>query len=98
VIGRFFAPFAILLLRSVKKQPLVLCCIAGWIVLMQLLDMYIIVLPALHGTGVHLSILDFLPLIGIGGTLAFFYLRLVGRTSLFPVRDPRLLESLRLTN
>ena len=32
---------------------------AGWIVLMQLLDMYIVVLPALHGTGVHLSILDF---------------------------------------
>jgi hypothetical protein len=98
VIGRFFVPFAILLLRSVKKQPLVLCCIAGWIVLMQLLDIYIIVLPALHGTGVHLSILDFLPLIGIGGTLAFFYLRIIGKTSLFPVRDPRLIESLRLTN
>ena len=98
VIGRFFIPFAILLLRSVKKQPLVLCCIAGWVVCMQLLDMYIIVLPALHGTGVHLSILDFLPLIGIGGILAFFYLRIVGRTSLFPVRDPRLIESLRLTN
>jgi hypothetical protein len=98
VIGRFFIPFAILLLRSVKKQPIVLCCIAGWIVFMQLLDMYIIVLPALHGTGVHLSILDFLPLIGIGGTLAFFYLRIIGKTSLFPIRDPRLIESLRLTN
>ena len=34
----------------------------------------------------------------IGGTLAFFYLRLLGKTSLFPVRDPRLIESLRLTN
>jgi len=98
VIGRFFAPFAILLLRSVKKQPMVLSCIAGWVVFMQLLDMYIIVLPALHGTGVHLSILDFLPLIGIGGTLAFLYLRLLGKTSLFPVRDPRLIESLRLSN
>ena len=98
VIGRFFGPFAILLLRSVKKQPFVLCSIAGWIVAMQLLDMYVVVLPALHGTGVHLSILDFLPLIGIGGTLAFFYLRMIGKTSLFPVRDPRLIESLRLTN
>jgi len=39
---------------------------------MQLLDLYIIILPALHGTGLHLSILDFLPLIGIGGTLDFF--------------------------
>jgi hypothetical protein len=98
VIGRFFVPFAILLLRSVKLKPLALSCIAGWIILMQLLDMYIIVLPALHGTGVHLSILDFLPLIGMGGTLAFLYLWIVGRTSLFPIRDPRLIESLRLTN
>ena len=91
-------PFALLLLRAIKKHPHQLCSIAGWIIFMQLLDMYIIVLPALHGTGVHLSILDFLPLVGIGATLAFFYLRIVGKTSLFPTRDPRLIESLRLTN
>jgi hypothetical protein len=60
--------------------------------------MYIVVLPALHKTGVHLSILDLLPLLGIGCTLAFFYLRIVGKASLFPVRDPRLIESLRLKN
>jgi hypothetical protein len=98
VIFRFFVPFALLLPRATKTNLTWLCCIAGWIVCMQLLDMYVIVLPALHGTGVHLSILDFLPLIGIGGTLAFFYLRIIGKTSLFPVRDPRLIESLRLTN
>ncbi|MBA3960430.1 MAG: hypothetical protein H0X40_00815 [Chthoniobacterales bacterium] len=98
VIGRFFVPFALLLPRATKKSVTGICCLAGWILCMQLLDMYIIVLPALHGTGVHLSILDFPPLFAIGGTLAFFYLRIVGKTSLFPVRDPRLLESLRLTN
>ena len=98
VIFRFFVPFALLLPRATKTNLTWLCSIAGWIICMQLLDMYVIVLPALHGTGVHLSILDFLPLIGIGGTLAFFYLRIVGNTSLFPVRDPRLIESLRLTN
>ena len=98
VLGRFFLPFAILLLQSIKKQPHQLCLLAGWIVLMQTLDMYIVVLPALHKTGVHLSILDLLPLIGMGGTLAFFYLRIVGKASLFPVRDPRLIESLRLKN
>jgi hypothetical protein len=98
VIGRFFVPFAILLLRSIKKRPHQLCYMAGWIVFMQLLDMYIVILPALHGTGVHLSILDFLPLVGIGATLGFFYLRIIGKTSLFPIRDPRLIESLRLTN
>jgi hypothetical protein len=98
VIGRFFGPFAVLLLQSIKKHPNQLCIVAGWILLMQALDMYIIVLPALHGTGVHLSIWDFLCPIAIGCTLAFLYLRLIGRTSTFPVRDPRLVESLRLRN
>ena len=66
VIGRFFGPFAILLLQGIKKRPHQLCIVAGWIMLMQALDMYLIVLPSLHGTGVHLSIWDFLCPIGIG--------------------------------
>lgn len=98
VIGRFFGPFAILLLRSIKKTPNQLCMVAGWILFMQMLDMYIVVLPALHGTGIHVSIWDFVALLAIGSTLAFAYLRLLPRSSLFPVRDPRLIESLRLTN
>ena len=65
---------------------------------MQMLDMYIIVLPALHGTGVHVSIWDLLSLIAIGATLGFVYLRIVPRTRSFPVRDPRLIESLNLVN
>jgi hypothetical protein len=98
VIGRFFGPFAILLLRSIKKHPSQLCYVAAWILLMQMLDIYLVVLPALHGTGVHVSVWDFAALIAIGATLAFVYLRIVGKTSLFPVRDPRLIESLKLVN
>jgi len=98
VIGRFFIAFPILLLRSIKTHPHQLCIVAGWIVCMQMLDMYLVVLPSLHGTGVHISIWDLLSLIAIGATLGFVYLRLVPRTSLFPVRDPRLIESLKLVN
>ncbi len=98
VFGRFFGPFGILLLRSIKKNPHQLCWIAGWIMFMQALDIYIIVLPSLHGTGVRLSIWDLLCPVAIGCSLAFLYLRIIGRTSMFPVRDPRLIESLRLTN
>ena len=98
VIGRFFGPFAILLLRSIKKHPRQLCYVAAWILLMQMLDIYLVVLPALHGTGVHVSLWDFAALIAIGATLAFVYLRIVGKTSLFPVRDPHLVESLKLVN
>jgi hypothetical protein len=98
VIGRFFGPFAILLLQSIKKHPRQLCYVAAWILVMQMLDIYLVVLPALHGTGLHVSIWDFAALIAIGATLAFVYLRIVGKTSLFPVRDPRLIESLNIVN
>jgi len=98
VIGRFFIPFAILLVRSPKKKPHRLCLVAGWIVFMQLIDLYIVILPALHGAGILVSIWDFMPLLGMGATLAFFYLRIIKRHSLFPNRDPRLLESLHTTN
>ena len=98
VTGRFFGPFVILLMRSVKKTPQRLCFVAGWIILMQILDMYVVILPNLHGTGARVSIWDFVCLIGIGATLAFIYLRIVGRSSLFPQRDPRVIESLRMVN
>ena len=98
VIGRFFIPFAILLVRAPKRQPLKLCVIAAWIVFMQLLDMYIVIMPMLHRGGVHLSLWDLVPLIAIGPTLAFVYLRIASKSPLFPTRDPRLLESLRTQN
>jgi hypothetical protein len=98
VIGRFFIAFPILLMRSIKKHPHQLCIVAGWIVFMQMLDIYLVVLPSLHGAGFHPSIWDLLSVIAIGATLGFVYLRLVPRTSLFPVRDPRLIESLHTVN
>src|SRR6266576_2564811 len=98
VVGRFFVPFAILLLRSIKKNPHQLSILAGWMLFMQMLDVYLIVLPALHGTGVHVSIWDLICLVAMGTTLSFVYLRVMPRTSLFPVRDPRLIESLTTVN
>lgn len=98
VFGRFFGPFALLLTQSIKKHPHRLAWMASWIILMQIVDMYVIVMPAFHGTGVHVSIWDFVGLIAMASTLAFFFLRLLPRSSLFPVRDPRLVESLKMTN
>lgn len=98
VFGRFFGPFAILLMRFVKKQPRRLSLVAGWILLMQILDIYIIILPNLHGAGARPSIWDLVSLVAIGATLAFVFLRLIGKSSLFPPRDPRIIESLRMIN
>jgi hypothetical protein len=98
VIGRFFVPFLLLLPRATKKQPRRLCMLAGWIIFMQLLDMYIVVLPELHRAGVRFSILDLVTVVAIGATLVSVFLRVIGKASLFPVRDPRLMESLRIMN
>ena len=55
-------------------------------------------MPMLHKTGFHPSLLDIFPVLGIGGTLGFLFLVLLPKSNLFPLRDPRLPESLRLSN
>ena len=98
VIFRFFLPFPVLLFQGTKKNPKYLCAVAAWILVMQLVDMYVIVLPMLHETGVAPRLLDLTTLVGIGGVLGFFFLRSLPKSSLFPVRDPRIQESIRLSN
>jgi hypothetical protein len=98
VIGRFFLPFPILLMQWTKKHPKYLCMVAGWILCMQALDIYIIVLPALHKTGFSPSIFDISSLVGIGGFVGWLFLKKLGQSYLFPTRDPRLAESIKLTN
>jgi len=100
VIGHFFAPFLFLLLNRTKKTPYVLCLMAVWLLLMHLLDMYIIVMPALHRAGFTFDsvFLDVFSLIAVGCTLAAVFIKRLGESSLFPARDPRLPQSIALKN
>lgn len=98
VIGHFFVPFLLLLPQPVKRKPGYLCGLAVWILLMHILDYYIVVLPVLHKTGVNFHALDLICLVGIGCVLAAAFLKLLGDSPLFPVKDPRLEKSLELVN
>ncbi len=98
VCGRFFIPFPLLLLQGLKKNPKHLCMVAGWIVFMQAVDMYIIVMPMLHQRGFRPHILDLCTLAAIGSVLGLLFLKGLGKYNLIPLRDPRLKESLELTN
>src|ERR1039458_3848998 len=42
VFFRFFIPFVILLMQNWKKNPKYLCLAAGWLLFMQMLDIYIV--------------------------------------------------------
>lgn len=97
VVFRFFLPFPVLLMQATKKTKYI-NWVAAWILLMQLLDIYVIVLPSLHPTGFSPSLLDVCALVGIGGILGWLFLRNIGKSNLFPMRDPRLLGSIKLSN
>ena len=83
--------------RYIKKTNLI-NYVAGWILLMQLLDIYVIVLPALHRTGFAPASSILLRFVGIGGILGWLFFKNIGQSNLFPTRDPRLLASLKLSN
>ncbi len=97
VIGRFFLPFPILLFQATKKTKLI-NFVAVWVLIMQLLEIYVIVLPSLHKTGWAPSFLDVTSLVGIGGILGWLFLKNLRNSNLFPTRDPRLAGSIKLTN
>lgn len=98
VVGHFFAPFLFLLFFRSKRTPFLLCGMAIWILCMHVLDMYIIVLPALHKAGVVPHWLDLVCFIAIGLTLAAVFLKRLGDSPLFPLKDPRLPQSIALKN
>lgn len=98
VVGHFFVPFLLLLPNPGKRKPAYLCGMAVWILLMHLLDIYVVVLPALHQAGVVVSWMDFACLAAIGCTLAAVFLKRLGDAPLWPLRDPRLPQSIALKN
>ncbi|MFA7344794.1 MAG: hypothetical protein WC003_10850 [Terrimicrobiaceae bacterium] len=98
VVGHFFVPFLLLLPNPGKRKPAFLCGVAVWILLMHLLDLYVVVLPALHEDGVAVSWMDFACLAAVGCTLAAVFLKRLGDVPLWPLRDPRLPDSIALKN
>ena len=98
VVGHFFVPFLLLLPNPGKRKPAFLCGVAVWILLMHLLDIYVVVLPALHKAGVMVSWMDFACLAAVGCTIAAVFLKRLGDVPLWPLRDPRLPNSIALKN
>jgi len=98
VVGRFFIPFLYLLFQYTKRTPRFLAFMSLWVLAMHLLDIFVTIDPFIHPTGVQVSWLDWATLFAIGFPLAFLFLRGLGGASLFPARDPRLLESVNVSN
>jgi hypothetical protein len=113
VFGHFVVPFVILLQAWLKKNPKALAIMAAYTLCMHVLDHYLITIPE-RGISlgnikpevfgeIQVAIPgafwgDILAFVSIGAAFVFFLLRAIGQHSLYPNRDPRILESANLSN
>jgi len=96
VVGHFTLPFFVLLLRSVKRNLMLMKLIAIWILVMHLFDVYWLISPALsHGHGPHVSWIDFTVLLGIGGFFIWNFWNNLSSHPLVPVGERRLQASIK---
>lgn len=104
VVGHFVAPFLLLLSQPRKKNPVVISLVCLWILFMHLVDIYWNVIPERGpslGIGVWVPgtwVQDIAALCAVFGTMGFLYLRGLAKYSLYPWRDPRLIESVNVIN
>jgi hypothetical protein len=113
LFGHFVIPFIVLLQAWLKRNPKLLAIVAVYTLCMHALDHYLIIIPergvslgkiapAVFGD-IQVSIPgafwgDILAFVTIGAAFAFFLLRALGQHSLYPNRDPRILESAGASN
>jgi hypothetical protein len=113
VFGHFVVPFVVLLQAWLKKNPKLLSIVAVYTLCMHVLDHYLITIPErgislgnidheIFGK-IQVSIPgafwgDILAFVTIGAAFVFFLIRALGQHSLYPNRDPRILESANLSN
>jgi hypothetical protein len=104
LVGHFVGPFLLLLSQPKKKNPVVISLVCIWILFMHLVDIYWNVIPERGpslGMGVWAPgawIQDVAALCAVFGTMGFLYLRGLAKYSLYPWRDPRLIESVNVVN
>ncbi len=97
-LAHFVVPFFYLLLRRTKRNRALLAAACVWLLAAHWLDLYWLVMPAVHPEGVALSLLDLLAFLGVGGLFAAALGWLLRRPAAVPVGDPRLPESLSFEN
>ncbi|WP_018290936.1 hypothetical protein [Verrucomicrobium sp. 3C] len=93
VLGRFFVPFLFLLPQATKRNPRMLALAAGWVLGMQAVELYWLILPRVFEKAVAIGWLEIAVWAGMGSLMAGAFLRRLLSCELYPLRDPRLRES-----
>ena len=83
----FALPFALLLSRTIKRQPAVLAGLAGLVLVMRLVDLFWLTIPALRPAGLSIHWLDLALPVGMGGLWLAYFTWLLQRRPLLPLYD-----------
>jgi hypothetical protein len=94
VFGHFLLPFLLLLRIDGKLKLTLMLPLCLWAWLMHLADISYNVLPPLHLEGFPWRWTDLACFAFMGGALGFVFLRSLARHPVYPLKDPRLKESL----
>ena len=95
--GKFLFPVIYLLAQDTKKSLRALTFIAAWILFMHGVELYWFIMPYAHH-GMRPSWQDFAAFLTVGSILGFAYVQIAASASLFPTKDPRMVECLTITN
>ncbi len=94
IFGHFFVPFLTLLRIDFKLKIAVMAPLAIWAWLMHFTDLTFNIMPIPRPDGYSLHWLDIGAFLVMGGVLTTLFIRSLGTTAAYPLRDPRLKESL----
>jgi len=94
IFGHFLLPFLLLLRIDAKRNPTVIVPLVIWAWLMHYCDMSFNIMPVFHKEGFVVHWMDIGCLAFVGGVLAMVFLRYLKAHPAYPVKDPRLGESL----
>jgi hypothetical protein len=94
VILQFFFPFLTLLSRAAKRSPQKLALLAVLILVMRIVDVIWLIEPSFNREHFHLSWMDLVAPIAIGGLWIAIFAWQLQKRSLVPINDPQLEQAL----
>lgn len=98
IFGHFVFPFIALITRATKRMFGWMVFMSVWILLMRFVDLYWLALPTHYRDGMHFSIFDIAPVLGIGGIFFWYFWRNQTSSPVLPVKDPTLKNSMEFVN
>ena len=98
MVGHFGIPFVFLLSRHVKRNLVLHCMFAVWLIFMHFVDLYWIIMPNIFKEGISVTFIDLFTFLGIGGIFFGVFFNRLKKHFLIPIKDPRLSEGLNFEN